>query len=71
MSHKRSITVEIDGKHYNVNTVSAGHKRMSEKEAVDRAVETKTLGHGFASMMEAVKRAEAKSRVLGRKFPHK
>ena len=71
MSHKQSITVTVDGKVHNVNTVGAGRRKMSNEEAVQRAIKTNTLGKEFGSVDEAVEFAKKKSKVLGEKFPHK
>ena len=61
MSHEKTITIEVDGKHYNIPTVVGG-KTLSSKQAADFAFKNKKLGKGFNSLDEAVKAAISRSR---------
>lgn len=68
MSHELTITVGIDGKFYNIKT-SRGHgkKPMTDKEAIDFAIKTKTLGIPFKTQQEAVEAAKKRSHSFNNK----
>ena len=61
MSHERSITVGINGSHYNIRTVYGG-KTLTNKEATRRAIKNKTLGKGFKTLRDAIKAAKKRSK---------
>ena len=65
MSHKRTITVGLDGGHFNVRTVVKG-KQLGARAAVDHAIKTKTLGRKFKTQSAAVKAAKDDSRADGK-----
>lgn len=60
MSHERSITVEVDGGHYNIPTVRGG-KRLTDDEATQSAIRENRLGRRYGSVEEAVKAAGQRS----------
>ena len=60
MSHEKSITVEMDGKHYNVNSVVKG-KQLSAKAAVSHAKKSGGLRGPFKTNDEAVQAAKSRS----------
>ncbi len=61
ISSERTITVEMDGKHYVLPTIIDG-KQLSEKDAVDYAVKNKSFLGSFDTAEEAKTYAENRSR---------
>lgn len=63
---ERTITVEIDGKYFNIPTIeSRTRRRMTPDEAVRQAVLLQLLGEGFPSLDEATASARRRSQLLG------
>jgi len=62
MSHYKSITITHKNKIYNIRSVVGG-KQLTNQQAVDRAIKTKTLGKSFHSIDSAVKAAKALSKT--------
>lgn len=61
MAHEKSISIEIDGQHFNIPTVIRG-KQVSDEEAVREFRRTgKNIGGPFKTQDEAVKRAKERS----------
>lgn len=61
MSHRKSITVGVDGKYYNIGTVVGG-KTLGNKQATSHAIKNKALGRPFKSIDSAVDAAKKRSR---------
>ncbi|MEE9610774.1 MAG: hypothetical protein V3W19_05950 [Desulfatiglandales bacterium] len=61
MSHEKTITVEIDGKHYNIPTVIGG-KTYGVREAARIAIKNKGLGRGYLNLKNAVDAAKKRSK---------
>ncbi len=60
MAHRKSITVGIDDRFFNIPTVVGG-KQVSAKKAVG-AAQRKGLGRGFKNIESAVTAAKTRSR---------
>ena len=74
MAHFESVTVQHNGKWFNIPSVIDGKKRSSD-EAKRIMLSRGALGKGFATVEEAVKSAKLKSveqgqggRARGKKF---
>lgn len=65
MSHENSVTVTIDGKHYNIPTVQRG-RRMTANQAAKKFKKKKlgALGKkdGFDDLAKAISAARKRSR---------
>lgn len=63
---EKTITVEIDGRFFNVPTIeSRTRRRMRPDEAIRQAIALRLLGEGFDSLDEAVASAGLRSEMLG------
>tara|TARA_R100001530_G_scaffold26226_4_gene21112 strand:- start:1862 stop:2086 length:225 start_codon:yes stop_codon:yes gene_type:complete len=65
MSHEQTITVGIDDKFFNIKSVIGG-KKVGKRAAVDHAIKTKRLGHGFTTQTEAHAAARARSKSFNK-----
>lgn len=64
MSHEQTITVEVDGKWWNIPTVIDG-KKVGEKEATDYALKSGKNFGSFGSLPEAENAARTRSEGFG------
>ena len=65
MSHEKTITIDMDGKWYNVPTVING-TQVSDEAAVEYARSNEDLGYAFNSVEEAVAAAKKRSLDAGK-----
>tara|TARA_Y100000310_G_scaffold343439_1_gene451075 strand:+ start:5585 stop:5836 length:252 start_codon:yes stop_codon:yes gene_type:complete len=64
VSHKKTITVGIDGKFFNIPTVIGG-KTVGTRRAVDFAIKNRKLGKSFNNEKAALNSARIKSKIQG------
>lgn len=61
MSHRKTITIDVDGVYHNIPTVVGG-KQLTPRQAADLAVKKNQLGVAFPSLDQAVEAAKKRSR---------